>query len=217
MAKMTNTEFKLKKFTDKNNFSILKLNVRDFLVQQGLHKALDRENKKPASITDLDWEDMDSQALNTIRLCLADEVLFNIVEESIAADGEPSCYQEEVDDTYSKKWKTTMEEEMDSLAKNNTWDLIELPHGRSVIGCKWVFKLKWKIDGSIKRYKARLVAKVYSQVEGIEFYEIFLPIVKLVSIRTVLALASLLNLKLEELDVKKTFVHGDLDEEIYME
>ena len=112
-----------------------------------------------------------------------------------------------------------MEEEMDSLAKNNTWDLVELPEGRSVVGCKWVwvFKLKRKVDGSIERYKARLVAKGYSQVEGIDFHEIFSPVVKLVSICTVLALTVLLNLELEQLDVKKTFLHGDLNEEIYME
>ena len=115
----------------------------------------------------------------------------------ITEDGEPSCYQEAVDDTDSEKWKVAMEEEMESLAKNNTWDLVELPEARSVVGCKWVFKLKRKVDGSIERYKARLVAKGYSQVEGIDFHEIFSPVVKLVSIRTVLALTALLNLELE--------------------
>eukprot|EP00253_Pinus_taeda_P027486 PITA_27486 len=110
-----------------------------------------------------------------------------------------------------------MEEEMDSLAKNNICDLVELPKGRSVVGCKWVFKLKWKLDGSIERYKVRQVAKGYSQVEGIDFHEIFSPVVKLVSIRTMLALIALLNLELEQLDVKIAFLHGDLNEEIYME
>eukprot|EP00253_Pinus_taeda_P021000 PITA_21000 len=135
----------------------------------------------------------------------------------ITNDGEPSCYQEAVDDTDSEKWKVAMEEEMDSLAKNNTWDLVELPEGRSVVGCRWVFKLKRKVYGSIERYKARLVAKGYSQVEGIDFHDIFSPVVKLVSIRTVLALTVLLNLELEQLDVKTNFLHGDLNEEIYME
>ena len=60
---------------------------------------------------------------------------------------------------------------MDSLAKNNTWDLVELPEGRSVVGCKWVFKLNWKVDGSIEWYKVRLVAKGY--LEGIDFHESF--------------------------------------------
>jgi len=112
--------------------------------------------------------------------------------------------------------ENVMEEEMDSLAKNNTKDLVELPKGRSVVGCKWVFKLKRKVDGSIERYKARLVAKGYSQVEGIDFREIFSQVVKLVSIHTMLALTTLLNLELEQLDVKKKILHDDLDEEIYM-
>jgi len=115
----------------------------------------------------------------------------------IIEDGEPSCYHEAVDDIDSEKWKMAMEEEMDSLAKNNTLDLVELPEGRSVVGCKWVFKMKWKGDGSIERYKARLVAKGYSQVEGINFHEIFSLVVKLVSICTMLALTALLNLELE--------------------
>ena len=115
----------------------------------------------------------------------------------VTEDGEPSCYQEAIDDTDSEKWKKAMKEEMDSLAKNNTWDVVELPEGRSVVGCKWVFKLKRKVDGSIERYKARLVAKGYSQVEGIDFHEIFSPVVKLASIHTMLALTTLLNLQLE--------------------
>ena len=98
----------------------------------------------------------------------------------ITEDGEPCCYQEVVDDTDNEKWKMVMEEEMDSLAKKNTWNLVELPQWRSVFGCKWVFKLKRKVDGSIERYKARPVAKGYSQVEGINFHEIFSPVVKLV-------------------------------------
>ena len=65
---------------------------------------------------------------------------------------------------------------MDFLAKNKTWDLVELPEGRIVFGCKWVFKLKKNVDGSIERYKVRLVAKGYSQVEGIDFHEIFSPV-----------------------------------------
>ena len=91
----------------------------------------------------------------------------------ITEDGEPSCYQEAMDDADSEKWKKAMDEEIDSLAKKKTWDLVEFPKGRSVVECKWVFKLKRNVDGSIERYKVRLVAKGYSQVEGIDFHEIF--------------------------------------------
>ena len=110
-----------------------------------------------------------------------------------------------------------MQDEMDALEKNKSWDLVELPKGKKTVGCKWVYKLKTGVDDTEKRYRARLVAKGYAQKEGIEFHEIFSPVVKHVSIRVVLALVASLDLELEQLDVKTTFLHGDLDEEIYMD
>ena len=106
---------------------------------------------------------------------------------------------------------------MDSLEKNKTWDLVELPNSRKVVGCKWVYKLKKGADDIVPKYKARLVAKGFSQKAGIDFHEIFSPVVKLVSIRILLALVALYDLELEQLDVKTTFLHGDLVEEIFME
>jgi hypothetical protein len=135
----------------------------------------------------------------------------------ISNEGEPSCYQEAMEVSESAKWKEAMKEEMDALKKNETWDLVELPENRKVVGCKWVYKLKKGVDDKVDKYKARLVEKGYSQKEGIDFHEIFSPVVKLVSIRIVLALVALLDLELEQLDVKTTFLHGDLDEEIFME
>ena len=95
--------------------------------------------------------------------------------------------------------------------------MVEPPKGRKIVGCKWVFKLKKGVDGKIEICKARLVAKGYSQMEGIDHRDIFSSIVKLVSIRIVLALVALLDLELEQQVVKTTFLNGDLDEEIYME
>ena len=102
------------------------------------------------------------------------------------------------------------EEEMDSLQKNKTWELVEFLEGRKVVGCKWVFKLNKGVDGKIERYKVRLVAKGYYHMEGIDYHDVFLPVVKLVSIRIVLALVALFDLELEQLDVKTTFLHRDL-------
>eukprot|EP00253_Pinus_taeda_P026498 PITA_26498 len=110
-----------------------------------------------------------------------------------------------------------MKDEMMALSKNGTWDLVELPKDRKTVGCKWVFKLKQGVNDTEDRYKARLVAKGFSQKAGIDFHEIFSPVVKIVSIRIVLALVALLDLELQQLDVKTAFLHGDLDEEIYME
>jgi hypothetical protein len=110
-----------------------------------------------------------------------------------------------------------MKDEMKALERNATWDLIKLPRDRKIVGCKWVYKINKGVDDKVERYKARLVAKRYSQKEDIDFHDIFSPFVKIVSIRSVLALVALIDLELEHLDVKTTFLHGDLDEEIYME
>ena len=94
---------------------------------------------------------------------------------------------------------------------------LELPESRKVVGCKWVYKSKKGTDDTVPKYKARLVAKGFSQKVGIDFHEIFSPVVKLVSIRILLALIASYDLELEQLDVKTTFLHGDLGEEIFME
>ena len=101
--------------------------------------------------------------------------------------------------------------------EKNTRKFVELPKDRKIVGCKWVFKLNKGFDGKVERYKVRLVAKWYSQMGGIDYHDIFSPIVKLISIRIVLALVALLYLELEQLDVKTTFLNGVLDEEIFME
>jgi len=90
-----------------------------------------------------------------------------------------------------------MKEEMDNLVKKKTWDLVELAKDRKVVGCKWVYKLKKFVVGKIERYKARLVGKGYSQMEGVDFHEIFSPVFKLVSICIILALVALIDLELE--------------------
>jgi hypothetical protein len=115
------------------------------------------------------------------------------------------------------KWKETMKDEIKALDRNATWDMVEFPRDRKIVGCKWVYKMKKGLDDKVERYKARLVAKGYSYKEGIDFHDLFSPVVKFVSIRIVLALVALLDLELEQLDVKTAFLHRDLDEEIYME
>ena len=108
-----------------------------------------------------------------------------------------------------------MREEMNSLWKNDTYELTEFPKERKYIKNKWVFKLKDDNEKLLK-YKARLVVKGFGQKEGIDFDEIFSPIVKMCSIRVILELAASMNLEFEQLDVKIGFLHGDLDEEIFM-
>jgi hypothetical protein len=115
-----------------------------------------------------------------------------------------------------KKWEQGMKEEMDSLENNQTWDLVQLPAGKRALQNKWVYKLKEE-NGGEKRYKARLVVKGFAQKKGIYFDEIISPVVKMTSIRTILSLVAVEDLHLEQLDVKIAFLHGDLEEENYMQ
>ncbi|KAM2775498.1 hypothetical protein COP1_020242 [Malus domestica] len=109
-----------------------------------------------------------------------------------------------------------MQTELASLQANGTWSLVPLPPHKQSIGCKWVYKVKLKADGTVERYKARLVAKVYSQVKGVDYRETFAPVAKMVTVRVLLSVASLRGWHLHQLDVNNAFLHGNLDEEVFM-
>eukprot|EP00253_Pinus_taeda_P014841 PITA_14841 len=123
---------------------------------------------------------------------------------------------EAVDSEDGKLWKEVMVDEMASLHKNEAWDLVELSVGRKPIGSKRVFKKKTNVEGKEEKYKARLVEKGYSQVTGIDFGDIFSPIANVASIRLLLSVFVAFDFEVEHMDVKTTFLHGDLEEEIYM-
>jgi len=115
------------------------------------------------------------------------------------------------------KWTQAIKEEMEALLKNETWTLVHLPKGKKTVGCKWVFSIKHKADGSIDRYKARLEAKGYTQTYGIDYQVTFSPVAKLNTVRVFLSLVANLDWPLHQFDVKNAFLHGDLEEEIYMD
>ena len=137
----------------------------------------------------------------------------NIMTES---SGDPKTYKQAMKSKQSENWKIAAKEEYSSLQKHNTWELVDLPNGANLVGCKWVFKTKRKADGTVDRFKARLVAQGYSQEEGIDFDEVFAPVAKYKSIRTVLAIANQLDLDIHQMDVKSAFLNGELHEDIYM-
>ena len=110
-----------------------------------------------------------------------------------------------------------MDEEMAALYGNETWDLVPLTKDKNTIGCKWVYKVKQNSDGSISRYKARLVAKGYAQTHGIDYEETFGPVAKMAKVRSVIAMAAAKGWFLHQMDVKNAFLHGDLQEEVYMD
>ena len=110
-----------------------------------------------------------------------------------------------------------MEEVIQMIEKNNTWELVNRPLGKDIIGVKWVYKTKLNSDGTIQKHKARLVAKGYSQQPRIDYNETFAPVARLDSIRALIALASQIGWSIHQLDVKSTFLNGVLEEEIYVE
>ena len=130
-------------------------------------------------------------------------------------EGEPESFDEALQVEDSIKWEQAMDDEMRSLNKNDTWVLTELPAGKRALLNKWVFRIKTEPDDK-RGFKARLVVKGYSQRKGIDYAEIFSLFVKLNSIRILFSIVGSKNLHLEQMDVKTTFLHGDLDKEIYM-
>jgi hypothetical protein len=132
-------------------------------------------------------------------------------------DDEPRTVQEAFSSSAKDEWIKAMNDEIEPMKTNQVWDLVNLPPRRKAIGNKWVLKVKCKANGSIERYKACLVAKGYTQQEGIDYEETFSPVVRFASIRLILAIVAYMNLELYQMDVKTTFLNGELDEEIYMD
>jgi hypothetical protein len=103
-----------------------------------------------------------------------------------------------------------MDEEMAALDANATWKLVVLPEDKKAIRCKWVCKVKHNADGSVSRYKARLVTKGYAQTYGIDYEETYSPVAKMTTVRAIIAMAVTKGWSLHEMDVKNVFLHGDL-------
>jgi hypothetical protein len=110
-----------------------------------------------------------------------------------------------------------MDEEMAALDANRTWELVPLPEGKKAIGCKWVYKMKHNSDGSISKYKVRLVAKGYAQTHGIYYEERFALVTKMATVKTVIVVAASRGWVLRQMDVKNAFLHGELQEEVYLD
>ena len=127
----------------------------------------------------------------------------------ISDQGEPETYQEVLKHENKAEWLKEMKEEMKSLHENHTYDLVKPPKKKKILKNKWVFERKNDGNSSQPRFKARLVVKGFGQRKGVDFDEIFSPVVKMSSIRTVLGIAASMNLEVEQLDVKTAFLHGD--------
>jgi hypothetical protein len=129
-------------------------------------------------------------------------------------DSEPSTF---VEASKHQVWKDAMNEEYDSILKNDVWTVVSRPHGKSVVTSKWIYKIKHATDGSIEKYKARFVAPGFSQKEGIDYDEIFAPVARYTSIIIIISPATVFGWKLHQMDVKTAFLNGEVEQEVYIE
>ncbi|CAI7773511.1 unnamed protein product, partial [Closterium sp. NIES-54] len=130
--------------------------------------------------------------------------------------GEPATLKEALESSDAEEWKKAMESELKSIEENGTWELVELPEGRKAITSKWLFKIKSDADGQIKRYKSRLVAKGYQQKEKVDYKELFAPVVKPTTLRTLLVGAAITGWVVKQMDVTTAFLNSVLEEDIFM-
>lgn len=137
----------------------------------------------------------------------------NVVKQSLV---EPRTYQEAVSGPQCAEWKSAMAEEMQAHLDNGTWDIVELPPGRKAIGSKWIYKCKADEDGNLVRFKARLVAQGFCQKYGTDYDLVFAPVVKQFTFRTMLVVACKRKMLTKHIDVKTAYLHGQLQEEIFM-
>ncbi|KAJ0540475.1 putative RNA-directed DNA polymerase [Helianthus annuus] len=132
---------------------------------------------------------------------------------AIDSHDEPKTFKQAMQD---KRWKEAMEKEIRALEENGIWTLENLPEGKRTIDSKWVYKVKYKPNGEVERYKARLVANGFTQQEGVDYHDTFAPVAKLVTVRTLLAVATKKNWIISQLDLNNAFLHGDLNEDVNM-
>lgn len=141
---------------------------------------------------------------------------YGLPQAHLTIHREPTTFDEATACPERAKWEGAMGREMQSLKDNEVWELTSLPPGKGAIGCKWVYKVKTNSDGSLERYKARLVARGFDQRYGLDYDETFCPVVRLESLRTLIALSTQQGLELHHVDVHTAFLNGTLQEEVYM-
>ena len=138
------------------------------------------------------------------------------VHTSSLTGNEPNSYAEAMAGPDAQRWHEAALEELNAQLKNGTWSLEKLPPGKKAIGSRWVFRIKRNADGTVERFKARIVAKGYNQRPGFDYMEIFAPTMRQATIRLILALAAIDDLHLRSVDISHAFINGDIDADVYM-
>ncbi|CAA7037262.1 unnamed protein product [Microthlaspi erraticum] len=132
---------------------------------------------------------------------------------AITAESEPTSFREAMKDP---RWRNAVSGEVGALEREQTWDITDLPPGKKAIGCHWIFTIKYQSTGKVERYKARLVAYGNRQEEGIDYDETFAPVIKMTTVRMFLKISVVKGWEVHQMDVHNAFLHGDLEEEVYM-
>nr|GEY76964.1 zinc finger, CCHC-type [Tanacetum cinerariifolium] len=138
----------------------------------------------------------------------------SVVTKKVKDD--PKTFDEAIKSQDVAFWKEAINDEMDSIMGNNMWVLVDLPPGCKYLGCKWIFKRKLKVNETIEKFKARLVIQRIRQKSGIDYFDTYALVARIITIRLLIAMASIHNLIIHQMDVKIVFLNGKLDEEIYM-
>jgi len=131
-------------------------------------------------------------------------------------ENDPISFLEATSALDAKHWDKAIKNELESIKLNNTWTLVDLPKGEKPIGCKCIFKKKYHPDGSMEKYKVRLVVKGFTKKHNINYFDTFALVTGTSSIHVLLALTSIHKLVIHQMGVKTTFLNGELEEEIYM-
>ncbi|BBN70008.1 transposable element gene, partial [Prunus dulcis] len=171
-------------------------------------------NEMPTLNTEISDQEREAGSQNVDHTPLKYKSIAEIYEKCNMCIIEPESFEEAAKDD---SWKKAMEAEITMIEKNNTWELVNRPFDKPIIGVKWIYKTKLNLDGSVQKNKARLVAKGYSQKPGIDFNETFAPVARLDTVRTLVAVAAQRNWNLFQLDVKSAFLNGVLNEEVYVD
>ena len=170
-----------------------------------------RSGSTPESATEVDIVALEDA--NCVRSLSEAE----LIEYAFLTSGsEPHSYKEAMKRDDAGLWLEACQYEYNALQQHNVWELCELPAGRKAVGCRWVYRIKTNSDGTVEKYRARLVAQGFSQKPHLDYTETFAPVAKFASLRTVLALAAAEDMEVHTMDVSSAFLNGDLDEEIYM-
>lgn len=184
--------------------------------------AMENENSLYSSFQETDFDvalsevaTVSSPNIGTMGTRSANSLYAMMAAASEDTD-EPKTFRQALESSEQQQWKQAMLVELNLLKENDTWEICDLPNGRKAIDCKWVYKVKRNVTGAIERYKARLVIKGYSQIQGIDYDETYSPVARYTSIRFLLAMAARYNMHIHQMDAVTAFLQGELTEEIYM-